>query len=336
MGYIDQYILFPREAKRSIKRSSPDTLFVYTDHALGPWVPLTAHRPHIIHCHDFLAQRSAKDQFIQNRVSWTGKKYQKYIRHGFSRGKNFISISQATKHDLESLLSEAPSRSVVVYNGLNQNFEPGDQKAAREQLSTRTGIDLRHGFVLHIGGNHWYKNRMGVIEIYDSWRRNHAASAALPLVMIGEKAGEDMNLIKENSACKNDIHFLHGLEDEWIRTAYRAATVFLFPSYNEGFGWPIAEAMASGCPVVTTNLEPMTEVAGGCAFLINRKPEHQDDIKAWAAQSAQTLDQAVKLSGDQLDSFVKAGLENAKRFSSELMLDKVEAIYGEVVKQKAL
>lgn len=331
MGYIDQYILFPIEAKRTIRRSSPDTLFVYTDHALGPWVPLTKNRHHIIHCHDFLAQRSAKDQFSQNPVSWTGKKYQNYIRNGFSRGKNFISISKATQHDLESLLKKAPSRSFVVYNGLNQEFGPGDMYSARQQLSIRTGVDLHNGFILHIGGNHWYKNRIGVVEIYNSWRDTCASSPALPLVMIGEEAGSDLEAAKRNSAFGDDVHFLTGLEDQFIRTAYKAASVFLFPSYNEGFGWPIAEAMASGCPVVTTNLEPMTEVAGGCAFLIDRKPEEAKDIHAWAVRSAITLNEAVTLSDGMRERFIKAGLENAKRFDREVMLDKVEAIYSDMV-----
>jgi hypothetical protein len=87
LGYIDQYIVFPKQVRRRIKKCSPDTLFVFTDHALGPWVPLVSDRPHIIHCHDFLAQRSALGKFIANPVSWTGRQYQAFIRKGYKKGK---------------------------------------------------------------------------------------------------------------------------------------------------------------------------------------------------------------------------------------------------------
>src|SRR5690606_565450 len=59
MGYIDQFIIFPSQVKKRLHVCPDDTLFVFTDHALGPWIPMVAHRHHVIHCHDFLAQRSA-------------------------------------------------------------------------------------------------------------------------------------------------------------------------------------------------------------------------------------------------------------------------------------
>src|SRR5437763_1072894 len=58
-GYIDQYILFPRAVKKRLKKMHQECLFIFTDQALGPWIPLVKDRPHVIHCHDFLAQRSA-------------------------------------------------------------------------------------------------------------------------------------------------------------------------------------------------------------------------------------------------------------------------------------
>jgi glycosyltransferase involved in cell wall biosynthesis len=77
----------------------------------------------------------------------------------------------------------------------------------------------------------------------------------------------------ESSPYKADIHWLSGIDDEHVAHAYSGAAVFLFPSLGEGFGWPIAEAMASGCPVVTTDEAPMTEVAGEAGFLIPRRPQ---------------------------------------------------------------
>jgi hypothetical protein len=122
MGYIDQYIIFPRKVRSKIKQLPDDFLFVLTDHALGPWVPLVTNRPHVIHCHDFLAQRSSLGEISENPTTWTGRHYQTFIRRGYSKGKNFISISKATQNDLHRLLKRKPLLSEIVYNGLLDEF----------------------------------------------------------------------------------------------------------------------------------------------------------------------------------------------------------------------
>ncbi|RYG25647.1 MAG: glycosyltransferase, partial [Chitinophagaceae bacterium] len=266
LGYIDQYLLFPSNIKARIKEAPESTLFVFTDQALGPWVPLVHERHHVIHCHDFLAQRSALGEIPENSVGWTGKKYQQYIRKGFQQGKNFISVSKQTQSELERFLISPPVTSQVVYNGLNQHFTVGDKEKARLEFSKATKLNLPNNYILHVGGNHFYKNRLGVLAIYNEWRKNFPGRA--DLLMIGEKPDSDLNSAYENSPFRSSIHMLTGIDDSLLKTAYSGARVLLFPSIAEGFGWPIAEAMASGTPVITTAEAPMTEVAGGAALLI--------------------------------------------------------------------
>src|SRR5262245_46794200 len=79
LGYVDQYIVFPNQIKKKLKTYPKDTLFVFTDQALGPWVPVVAGRPHVIHCHDFMALRSSLGEIQENPTSWTGKQYQALI-----------------------------------------------------------------------------------------------------------------------------------------------------------------------------------------------------------------------------------------------------------------
>jgi hypothetical protein len=100
LGYLDQYLIFPFKIRKRIKVLPSETIFVFTDHALGPWVPLVKNRPHIIHCHDFLAQRSALGEFPQNPTALSGRLYQAFIRRGYRKGNNFISISYKNKDDL--------------------------------------------------------------------------------------------------------------------------------------------------------------------------------------------------------------------------------------------
>ncbi|MEI6946687.1 glycosyltransferase [Paraflavisolibacter sp. H34] len=329
LGYIDQYVLFPKEVRSSLRKKSSDTLFVFTDHALGPWVPMVADRPHVIHCHDFMAQQSAQGQVLENVTGYTGRKYQTYIHQGYSKGKNFISVSQKTRRDLHEFLPWLPAVSEVVYNGLNPLYQPFDAIEARTVLSRETGIELGSGYLLHVGGNQWYKNRLGVIELYDAWRCFSFQS--LPMLLAGEKPSEALLQRRAQSPYRSDIHFIEGLSDNHMRLAYAGASVFLFPSLAEGFGWPIAEAMAAGCPVITTNEAPMTEVAGNAAFLIPRRPSNSKELKAWAEQGAQAVIRAVNMPVRERSDRVAAGMENARRFNVEDALDRMEIIYREIL-----
>ncbi|ANE49262.1 glycosyltransferase [Flavisolibacter tropicus] len=330
LGYLDQYILFPIKIRHSIKICPSDTLFVFTDHALGPWVPLVSNRPHIIHCHDFLAQRSALNEIAEHKTGWTGRRYQNMIYNGYSKAKNFISVSQKTKEDLHQFLPYVPQLSEVVYNGFNQTFIPHDAGKARALLSSKTGIELTKGYLLHVGGNQWYKNRIGVLEIYEAFRSKN--NLEIPLLMVGDMPDHLLNSKVRNSIYKKDIHFLTNINDCFLNFCYSGASVFVFPSFAEGFGWPIAEAMASGCPVITTNEAPMTEVAGQAGFLIPRRPS--DDCKAceWAYEAAKVVKLVLSLLPNERKAVIDECINNIERFNAINAISRIESIYEDVMK----
>ena len=329
MGYIDQYIVFPKEVKARIKDCPADTLFVFTDHSLGAWIPLAAKNNHIIHCHDFLAQYSAMDKIIENPVSWTGKLYQGFIRNGFKKGKNFISVSNKTRDDLHKFIGYNPRQSGVIYNGLSQIFKPENAVLARLFISNKTGLTLTQGYLLHVGSDQWYKNRIGVIEIYDELRK--AGDYNLSLLMIGNPAGGNLLKRKNISPFCNDIHIIGNMDIDCLRMAYCGASVFLFPSLAEGFGWPIAEAMACGCPVVTTREAPMTEVAGEAGFFILRRPHNYLQAAAWAVESAKVVAEILHLSPSERNKTVECGIKNAARFDLDIALNLIENSYKKVL-----
>jgi glycosyltransferase involved in cell wall biosynthesis len=152
--------------------------------------------------------------------------------------------------------------------------------------------------------------------------------------MIGKSATPELNKRKELSEYARDIYFLNDIEDEQLQQAYSGARLLLFPSLAEGFGWPIAEAMASGCPVVTTNEAPMTEVAGGAAFLIRCRPKAIEEVVAWAEEAGKIVDQVVNLSPVALEAVIKAGIINSKRFETDTALDKIENNYETILKNQ--
>jgi glycosyltransferase involved in cell wall biosynthesis len=332
-GYIDQFILFPWKVKRRLKSCAPNTIFVFTDQALGPWVPLVKDRHHVIHCHDFLAQRSALGEFVENPTGLTGRLYQWYIRRGYLKGKNFISISKKTKEDLHRFLTKKPLMSKVVYNGLNQKFEPLPVRIVRSILSKTLGLQLNTGYLLHIGGNQWYKNRIGVIEIYNAWRGG--SRKKLPLLLIGETPGKALLKAHSNSPFKKDIQLVSDIDDEMVRKAYAGASAFIFPSIAEGFGWPIAEAMACGCPVITTGEAPMSEVAGDAGFFIPVRPNNSTEILRWSQDAAEVVNKVISLSPQEREKYVEDCILNAQRFNQSEALDKIYSIYLEIVQRRS-
>ena len=333
LGYLDQFIIFPIYFKFKKSRLPKNSMYVFTDHALGPWVPLVISKPHVVHCHDFIAQKSALAELDENKLSRTGIWYQQLIRKGYSKAKNFISISQATQTDLHRFLKEKPCISEVVYNGLNQDFKTGNTAEVRNYLTTKYQTDLRQGYIFHIGSNAFYKNREGVLAIYDSWRRQ--SQLQLPLILVGEKPNDVLNNLLEQSPYAADIYFLTGVGDADLQAFYQGARLLLFPSLEEGFGWPIAEAQACGCPVVTTAKAPMTEVGGDAAFYIPRLDKKKDSEELWASQAAVVVESITCLTDADLQAIQEAGLENARRFNTEKSLDAVEHIYKNIYEQYA-
>ncbi|MDA6071525.1 glycosyltransferase [Flavobacterium sp. AC] len=331
LGYIDQYLVFPLKVKSRLKKCSKDTIFVFADQALGPWVPLVKTKPHIIHCHDFLALNSALGNVPENPTSGTGKIYQDFIRKGFSKGKHFISISKKTQDDLHELHEGSITSSVVCYNGLNREFKVLDAHSSRNSLDNFLNIDLSAGYVLHVGGNQFYKNRIGVIEIYDAWRAT--TDVVLPLLLVGAKPVDKLKVAYEKSLYKKDIHFVTGLEDQYINAAYSGATCLLFPSLDEGFGWPIAEAMACGCPVITTNRAPMKEILGSADFfLVERRPFEWVLAEEWSAKASNQITRIVNLSDAERQECITTGLESIKKFDTDLFLNQLEKQYQNILK----
>ncbi|PWJ55985.1 glycosyltransferase involved in cell wall biosynthesis [Dyadobacter jejuensis] len=304
-------------------------LFVFSDQALGPWVKYVKNYPNVVHCHDFLAQQSAFGMIKENPTSKSGKIYQTFIRDGYRHSNNFISVSRKTESDLLKTLLIQPQITKVVYNGLTQTFLPAPKQEIIAELTNHTKLDISKGYILHVGGNQWYKNRIGVIEIYDQWRKINN-ELRLPLIMVGAAPNKRILKSYEESGYKMEIEFLINKPDDIVKKFYQGANVFLFPSIAEGFGWPIAEAMACGTIVITTNEAPMNEVGGEAAIYINKRPTENHKLETWLVESALILDQVLNLDYDQKSETKLKGFQNIKRFSSNHALDQISQIYQSI------
>jgi glycosyltransferase involved in cell wall biosynthesis len=327
-GYVDQYVRFPRWVRKKLASTSADTLFVFCDQALGPWVPLVRSRPHVVHVHDLLALRSALGLVAENPTQLSGRLYQRYIRRGFRRAKHFISISEKSREDLHRYGGVDAETSDVVYNGLNYPYVPLPAAEALQVLG-QAGLPATEGkMLLHVGGAQWYKNRTGLIALYSAYAA--AEEDPLPLWCIGPAPNAAVRAALAQVPTKGSVQFFSALDGPTLQAAYSHAAAFLFPSLAEGFGWPIVEAMACRCPVLTTGEAPMSEVGGAHAFYVPRLGSG-GDVAAWAARAAGVLRDILRLSPADREQLTERALQWSRRYDAQHSIEGYLSIYRRVL-----
>jgi glycosyltransferase involved in cell wall biosynthesis len=136
------------------------------------------------------------------------------------------------------------------------------------------------------------------------------------LVLAGEPLSDTLRSLGRQLGILNRIVEVPDASSEVLEALYNRATALLFPSTFEGFGWPIAEAHACGCPVICSNREPMTEVVGHAALI-----HDVDDEAGFAADLLRLTNPAER------EAWSLRALENAKRFSATRMTEEYCALY---------
>jgi glycosyltransferase involved in cell wall biosynthesis len=317
LGYIDKYILFsPGLAMRlsGIKRKFPVHI---CDHANAVYASLARKRfPVLVTCHDLLAVRGARGEDTYCPASGTGKILQAAILRGIGDATFVACISRATRSDLIRLGGPAmDERSQVVPLTLNYPYRALPREEAVGGLA-RAGIDLPfHGFVLHVGSGHPRKNReallLSVAQIKDSWPGQ--------IVFAGDPLSSGEQALAKSLGLENRVRGITSPDNETLLALYNAAHCLIFMSYAEGFGWPILEAQASGCPVICSNRTSVPEVAGDGALI--HEPE---DYAAMAGDIRRLEEPAFR------DGLIALGFENARNYSSERMMGAYEEIYRRI------
>jgi glycosyltransferase involved in cell wall biosynthesis len=305
LAYLDKFGFFPPVLWLRARRMD---LVHVCDHANSSYLRWTGKTPNLITAHDALAIRSALGHFPQNPTRWSGVRFQRWILRGLASARNMVCVSQKTRRDFESLLP-GNTKMTVIPNPLSSNFIPAppeDVAAVRASC----GLAAEDEYLLHVGKGVWYKNRPGVFRIVIELRKFPRFSQT-KLVLAGESTPGELQEIPGVVQCSLP-------SDQILRALYSGALALLFPSLEEGFGWPVLEAQACGCPVTTSARSPMKEVAGGAAILID--PE---DALAAAAE----IDSRI----NELDSMKRAGLENVRNYSVGNAMDRYCEVYQEII-----
>jgi len=234
------------------------------------------------------------------------------------RATRVLTVSESSKRDILRFVDVPADKIDVIYNAYDARF--GVEPCEEDVIRVRERYQLHDEFVLYAGNVKPHKNLERLIEAFDLVRKRGLDH--LKLVLIGDEISKYAALRRavHSHQLHKYVRFLGYLPEETLAVMYRLAGVFVFPSLYEGFGLPPLEAMASGTPVVTSNVSSLPEVTGDAAVLVDPyRPEAiADGIERVLGDETLRRDLRAK------------GLARARQFSWEASVTRVREIYGEV------
>jgi glycosyltransferase involved in cell wall biosynthesis len=309
-GYIDKFIIFPRR----LRKLRGVELIHICDHSNAVYAKDFPNVPVVVTCHDLLAVRGALGEETDCPASWTGRILQRWIVAGLRRVSAVVCVSRATEADAVRLFGtkEKAPPITVIENGLNYDYRPLPKEKVKARLEKLSPLKLDRPFVLHVGSGLRRKNREGVLRIFARTKDHWNAE----LVFAGDRLSNDLWTQARALGIADRIVEIVSAESELLEALYNCAHALLFPSRFEGFGWPIAEAQACGCPVLCRDAAPMSEVAGGAALL-----RDVTDEDGFGEDLLRLRDPARR------EKYRELGLQNATRFSAKRMAEQYLALY---------
>lgn len=314
LAYVDQYVCFPRELRKHARWA--DVVHV-CDHSDALHMNYLDPERSLVTCHDVIGIQAARGYFPETRVRWTGRVLQSFTAFSLKRCKHIVCVSETTRRELAEVLGIDRNKVDVVYNGLNYPYKPMGEREADRHLKG-LGIMSCTPFLLHVGGNSWRKNRLGAIRMYAELVRV-APTLASYLILVGPQLTESEKALLAAHGLTDQVRNLTQIDGTDLCALYSRASLLLFPSLYEGFGWPIIEAQACGCLVVTSNRDPMKEISGGGAVLVD---PHD------ATEATLVISEAL---GGRAESIRTIGYTNAKKFTGRAMIDNYEKVYTELI-----
>lgn len=226
-------------------------------------------------------------------------------RDAAARASAIIAVSRFTATQVEELLGVEPARIHVIHHGIRPPVTP-------------VPIAAREPIVLTVGAIQRRKNTIALVEAFEQ------TPPGWKLVLAGASTGFDARAALDRiaaSARRPDIEVTGWIDDAALDRMYARASIFAFPSLDEGFGMPVLDAMARGVPVLTSARSALPEVAGEAAILVD-----PFDVSA----IAEGLDRLMR-SGSLRDEYARRGLERCGSFSWARAVEETRAVYDRLL-----
>jgi glycosyltransferase involved in cell wall biosynthesis len=281
-------------------------------HSLALGYPVATRKPLVVTVHDL--GPLTHPEYFKNTSPWIMRRS---LNHTIKQAAAIVCVSQSTADELISLVGDSARKRIhVVHEGVSPDFfRPAHAECLRGIHSLPV---MGTPFILSTGKLSPRKNVLGLIRAMTRLA-DHIPHHLVLVGGDGWSVEETYDLLDE-SGLRDRVHFPGFVSDDQLRGLYNAASVYVHPSFYEGFGLTILEAMASGCPVVTSNVYSLPEVAGKAALLID--PGNVDEIAFAIKRICQNESIAVELK--------EKGIRRAEEFRWDSCAEKIANIYQQV------
>ena len=276
--------------------------------------------PRVTTCHDLIRLR-----FPEQHSDWrdgyrVGRERLDHRR--YHSASHVIAVSETTANDLVTLLGVPAQKISVVYNGVDVerwSNEPGADDAAVRQ---RLGLS-ELSYVLCVGAAGWRKNQDRMLAALAFARRRMPDSDVRLVWAARLDFASQLDLRRRalEHGVSGALKLVGYVSDSELAALYRGAVAQLFASRAEGFGYPVVEAMAAGCPVITSDRSSLAEIAGDAAILVD--PEDAPAIADAIVALASSEGERQRLS--------RAGTARARHFALERMAAGTLDVYRQVI-----
>ncbi len=231
-------------------------------HAPGFVAPLRITTPYILTIFDMTFFTHPK-LHLRKKVWY----YQKLIPRSVRNARAVIADSESARSDIIQLLHTDPKKITTIHLGVSEEFRPLNKALVTKYLTQKWNI--RQPYVLFVGTIEPRKNIPCLLEAFTNLKTPHQ------LIIVGGKGWKvDLPAEIEKYHLHQRVRYLGYVSDSELVHLYNGAEAFVYPSLYEGFGLPVIEAMACGCPVITSNNSSLKEIASDAALLIDpNKPE---------------------------------------------------------------
>ncbi|MGW8185162.1 MAG: glycosyltransferase family 4 protein [Candidatus Moraniibacteriota bacterium] len=238
------------------------------------------------------------------------------------KADKILAISQSTKEDLINFYKVNPKKIAVVYNGISEEFSRVDRNNPK-LLEVKNRYSLPFNFILFLGTFEPRKNITGIVRAYEFLREEgNKELDRYKLVIAGSDGWKSKEIKKyiQDSKYSKDIHLVKYIENDDKVYVYNLASLFVYPSFFEGFGIPPLEAMKCGIPVVASNNSSLIETVGAGGITVDA--DHPDEI-AMAARDF-LLDKELS------EKFIIRRLKQVQKFSWTKSAKKFLEIINEI------
>lgn len=283
-------------------------------------VPIFYKGKFVVTIHDLIHQHfQTREASTRNSLFYQVKKfgYARAFAFAINKSVKIIVPSETVKDQLEKEWKVEKKKIVVTYEGVGQGFvEIARQIKEKDFKTVNDKWDIKKPYLFYVGNAQPHKNLTQLIKVFKITREKYPE---LQLVLSGPEHVFWERIKKENNA--EGIIFTGFVSEKELATLYKNAAVYVFPSLEEGFGIPLLEAMACGCPVAASDIGALKEIGGGAAVYF--RPADENDM---AEKVSQVLENR-KLR----ESLVKDGRQRVNEFSWKKMAKETLEVYKNAI-----